>query len=714
MRNTTSATKDINRKHPPGKVLVMVKNATKTDNMSFGQKSQQSSNSPSIDSHIDRPKIVCNPGGVPTELHSLGTWVNWHFHARDDDWAKVPRRFVYCHESRSWWIGRIDHLDRRSWLSFEDAAHWPFLHGELFDRVSIGLGLVLTESDPYTFIDLDDCRDPLSGDLTPWAVEIIERFASYTEVSNSGTGVKIFIRGRKPGRRCRTSARPGIELYDQARFAAITGMPVPGTPGGIVDRQAELDAFYAELFPPSDSTISESADPPRPFIRPSSLTDSELISRILASAGGGRFRSLWSGDPSAYAHADGKPDHSAADFALAGILAFWCGPDPSRIVSLMRQSGLVRDKWSRVGYLADTVDRAIQGTPRYFGDGRPFGDSTEHHKRFEDFDGMTAEDIRESFKRLFANRQQSPSSPIPASPIVVSTARDFSEFATPSSPIVPAPARPKQSQAVAQPTCGFFASCYHPQKMQMEFRKLLCGRWCCPHCGQALSGKWKAHSSSVITHMVEDGSGKLRSEPVYVGSVNANSWVRIRKQIQRARGGRGGEFIRVTFTAGDQTVCSTVPFEGSTPVEPAIAAVRVGVAIKAVPNMAGQKKPISTSEKWRLPVPEASGWKRIDTLPRDAKPEDIVAHLESRGHSVETRMPNQLFFRWAAAIALVPHPDESVHEAASRIHNELLADLYGLGTLDVDWGDVSRPKPSSEAFNAGRSFAEELNSRLAG
>src|SRR5215468_10117180 len=38
-------------------------------------------------------------------------------------------------------------------------------------------------------VDLDTCRAP-DGTITPWAREIIERFASYCEVSPSDTGCK--------------------------------------------------------------------------------------------------------------------------------------------------------------------------------------------------------------------------------------------------------------------------------------------------------------------------------------------------------------------------------------------------------------------------------------------------------------------------------------------------------------------------------------------
>jgi len=40
-------------------------------------------------------------------------------------------------------------------------------------------------------------------------------------------------------------------------------------------------------------------------------------------------------------------DHSRADLALCGMLAFWCGGDPERIDRLFRRSDLMREKWDR-------------------------------------------------------------------------------------------------------------------------------------------------------------------------------------------------------------------------------------------------------------------------------------------------------------------------------------------------------------------------------
>jgi hypothetical protein len=59
-----------------------------------------------------------------------------------------------------------------------------------------GIGLVFSDLDngwSTGGIDLDTCRCPESGAIEPWAMAVIEKLTSYTEVSPSGSGVKAFF-----------------------------------------------------------------------------------------------------------------------------------------------------------------------------------------------------------------------------------------------------------------------------------------------------------------------------------------------------------------------------------------------------------------------------------------------------------------------------------------------------------------------------------------
>ena len=145
---------------------------------------------------------------IPAELRALAQWVTWRLETRNGKLTKVP------YNPRTGTRAASD--NPRTWGSFE-AALRAF---ELGPGRYNGLGFVFSDADPYVGVDLDKCRHPETGAVEPWAVEIVRRLASYTEVSPSGTGLHIIVKGQlPPGRR-----RKGhIEMYSSGRFFTMSG-----------------------------------------------------------------------------------------------------------------------------------------------------------------------------------------------------------------------------------------------------------------------------------------------------------------------------------------------------------------------------------------------------------------------------------------------------------------------------------------------------------
>jgi len=81
-----------------------------------------------------------------------------------------------------------------------------------------GIGFVFSSGDPYCGIDLDGCSNPETGELAKWAKEIVDDLDGYAEVSPSGRGVHVIMRGKSPSRR-----RGQIEIYSSERFFTMTG-----------------------------------------------------------------------------------------------------------------------------------------------------------------------------------------------------------------------------------------------------------------------------------------------------------------------------------------------------------------------------------------------------------------------------------------------------------------------------------------------------------
>ncbi len=112
---------------------------------------------------------------VPPELQAVPHWVLWRGETRAGERTKVP------YDARTGWRAATNRPE--TWVPFARAL--VVLGG---DRRFAGLGFVFARDDPFAGVDLDDCRDPTSGALAPWARAIVARLRSYAEVSPSGRG----------------------------------------------------------------------------------------------------------------------------------------------------------------------------------------------------------------------------------------------------------------------------------------------------------------------------------------------------------------------------------------------------------------------------------------------------------------------------------------------------------------------------------------------
>ena len=171
-------------------------------------------------------------------LRELPQWVCWKYVERDGRQTKVPVAPQ---------TGSLASATKPSdWTSFEEAI-------EARSRFSAveGVGFVFTEDDPFCGIDLDGAV--IDGQPVPQAREIIDHFSTYTEISPSGQGVKLILRGRKPEEAgCRHECGSGfdhLEVYDCKRFFTVTGDHLSDTPLAAADRQSELDDLCYFLWP---------------------------------------------------------------------------------------------------------------------------------------------------------------------------------------------------------------------------------------------------------------------------------------------------------------------------------------------------------------------------------------------------------------------------------------------------------------------------------
>jgi putative DNA primase/helicase len=148
--------------------------------------------------------VKVNLDCLPEELRQRRQWVVWKLEERDGKPTKVP----YIAGGS----GKASSTDSLTWRSFEEAVQ------ALETGRYNGIGFVFSSGDPFAGVDLDDCRDPETGELEEWAAKIVEAFGSYAEVSQSGTGVHIIVMGKAPNKK-----RGKVEAYSSERYFTMTG-----------------------------------------------------------------------------------------------------------------------------------------------------------------------------------------------------------------------------------------------------------------------------------------------------------------------------------------------------------------------------------------------------------------------------------------------------------------------------------------------------------
>ena len=308
------------------------------------------------------------PKNIPEELRRLNSWVNWRLEERNGKPTKPPIN------ARTGKFAKVD--DPRTWAPFS-VAEAAYQKSRANGGKLAGIGLVIPKEAGITGLDFDKCRDPETGELEAWASEALQALDSYTEISPSGRGLRVFVVGTKKIELCRHGR---IEAYDRpdSRYLTVTGHKLEGFPDSPQPRQKELDAFLRaalverSILPedtqkgrsePSKASTGEEKRATPGSSANAHPSDEDLLQRIGASKQGSEFERLWSGDTSGHGG-----DKSGADLALCNILAFWSGHDPAIMDRLFRRSGLMREKWdSKRGsstYGVGTIQKAIQGTER--------------------------------------------------------------------------------------------------------------------------------------------------------------------------------------------------------------------------------------------------------------------------------------------------------------------------------------------------------------
>lgn len=233
------------------------------------------------------------------ELKAQRRWVLWQY---DAEKGKVPKQASGRNASSK---------DPRTWST------WPEL--QPFVAQYSGVGIML--GNPLSGADLDHCVE--DGKIAPWAQEVINHLNSYTEISPSGTGIRILTlgsHGHDTGRkRKRRETHEAAETYDDVRFLTFTGNHVPGSPEDLRERSAELAWLWEQ--------INQDKCPPNP------------VEGIKVAVSRADFDKLNAGDWSAY----GSQSDAVPAFVYLLCKKYESDDDVDRA---FRESGMFSEKWA--------------------------------------------------------------------------------------------------------------------------------------------------------------------------------------------------------------------------------------------------------------------------------------------------------------------------------------------------------------------------------
>jgi putative DNA primase/helicase len=310
------------------------------------------------DEILSRPTpLTIDFDAVPIDLRNLNQWTLWRYewkegkNGKPGKWDKPPYtpqgRHASVTATQSW------HSFDEIRTAYEQGQSLPEGNEKHFD----GIGFV-TEKDAQsdlqlTLIDLDKCRDPHYHEIEAWAKEDLDLINSYSEISPSGTGIRIVALGGLLPNDGRGRKKGHVEVYQAAHYLTITGQRLEAYPATVEVRADKVDCFHKKHFCETDEK-KKSENTKQKLRKGTELSDDEIIALATNAANGTKFKKLMDGDYNSY------PSQSEADEALCCILAFYTR-DEAQIERIWARSGLsARDKFQRDDYRERTIRKALE------------------------------------------------------------------------------------------------------------------------------------------------------------------------------------------------------------------------------------------------------------------------------------------------------------------------------------------------------------------
>lgn len=275
---------------------------------------------------------------IPGELKNLKQWVLWKLEeVKEGKITKVPYQINGY---------KANTKKSRTWNTFEKVVK-EFSKGQYQ-----GIGFVLSENDEYVGIDFDNCISE-DGKINESIEDIINDCNSYAEISQSGKGIHIIIKGNLH----RAIKKKEIEMYSTVRYFTITGKKISNN-NNISHNQSLIDELYSKYAVTTKVTLGDIDN------EGAELSDDEIkvmLDKAFQSKNGFKIEALYNGEwDNLY------PSQSEADQALCNYLAFWLDKNSINIDRAFRESNLYREKWNREDYSLNTIGMAIKSCDKSY------------------------------------------------------------------------------------------------------------------------------------------------------------------------------------------------------------------------------------------------------------------------------------------------------------------------------------------------------------
>jgi primase-polymerase (primpol)-like protein len=282
---------------------------------------------------------------IPVELRQSDCWINWRKEAKKGKPTKVP----YQPDNKK---AKTD--DSETWSTFEKVC-------SVVDNFS-GIGYVFSMNNDYIGIDIDHCAT--NGMISEEAKKWIAEFDSYTEYSQSGTGIHIIVESDKEliskiiKEKYKTDTglnRAKGECYIEKRFFVVTG--------DIYTNHKEIycvdpDVVISFLEFITEGKIKEAKTEVDDRVRSPQMEDEAILKLASQAKNGENFLKLY--------NEIGKDGNSNTDLSICNILAFYC-QDIEQIKRILRNSPRYRDKFNdHPTYLNMTIEEAIDECDSFY------------------------------------------------------------------------------------------------------------------------------------------------------------------------------------------------------------------------------------------------------------------------------------------------------------------------------------------------------------